>query len=32
MIAGARVDVNERKRNPMDFALWKASRRVSPHG
>lgn len=23
--AGARVDVNEKKRNPLDFALWKAS-------
>ena len=25
MMAGARVDVDERKRNPMDFALWKAA-------
>jgi cysteinyl-tRNA synthetase len=24
MIAGARVDVDERKRDPMDFALWKS--------
>jgi cysteinyl-tRNA synthetase len=30
MIAGARVDVNERKRNPLDFALWKASRAGEP--
>jgi cysteinyl-tRNA synthetase len=30
MIAGARVDVNERKRNPMDFALWKASKAGEP--
>ncbi len=30
MIAGARVDVNERKRNPMDFALWKASKEGEP--
>lgn len=30
MIAGARVDVNERKRNPMDFALWKASKQGEP--
>ncbi len=27
MIAGARVEVDERKRDPMDFALWKS---VSP--
>jgi cysteinyl-tRNA synthetase len=30
MIAGARVDVNERKKNPMDFALWKASKEGEP--
>ncbi len=30
MMAGARVDVNERKRNPMDFALWKASKEGEP--
>ena len=30
MIAGARVDLNERKRNPMDFALWKASKVGEP--
>lgn len=30
MIAGARVDINERKRNPMDFALWKASKEGEP--
>ena len=30
MIAGARVDVNEKKRNPMDFALWKASKEGEP--
>ena len=30
MMAGARVEVNERKRNPMDFALWKASREGEP--
>ena len=24
MLAGARVDVDARKRSPMDFALWKA--------
>jgi len=30
MIAGSRVDVNERKRNPMDFALWKTSKEGEP--
>jgi cysteinyl-tRNA synthetase len=30
MIAGARVDVDERKRNPLDFALWKASKKGEP--
>ena len=30
MIAGARIEVNERKRNPMDFALWKASKEGEP--
>jgi cysteinyl-tRNA synthetase len=30
MVAGARVDVNERKRNPFDFALWKASKEGEP--
>jgi cysteinyl-tRNA synthetase len=28
--AGARVDVDERKRNPMDFALWKSSKPGEP--
>jgi cysteinyl-tRNA synthetase len=28
--AGARVEVDERKRDPMDFALWKASRPGEP--
>ena len=28
--AGARVDVNERKRHPMDFALWKSSKPGEP--
>ena len=23
LIAGARVEVNDKKRNPLDFALWK---------
>ncbi len=30
MMAGARVDVNERKNNPLDFALWKASKEGEP--
>jgi len=30
MLAGARVDVDERKRNPMDFALWKGSKPGEP--
>jgi cysteinyl-tRNA synthetase len=28
--AGARVDVDEAKRSPMDFALWKAAKRGEP--
>ena len=30
MEAGARIEVDERKRNPMDFALWKASKPGEP--
>ena len=30
MQAGARVEVDERKRSPMDFALWKASKAGEP--
>jgi len=30
MMAGARVEVNENKRNPMDFALWKSSKEGEP--
>jgi cysteinyl-tRNA synthetase len=30
MMAGARVDVNDKKRNPLDFALWKASKIGEP--
>lgn len=30
MLAGARVDIDERKRHPMDFALWKASKPGEP--
>ncbi|MBQ8699834.1 MAG: cysteine--tRNA ligase, partial [Schwartzia sp.] len=31
MVAGARVEVDERKRNPMDFALWKAAKPGEPY-
>ncbi len=30
MLAGARVDLDERKHNPMDFALWKATKPGEP--
>jgi cysteinyl-tRNA synthetase len=30
MMAGARIEVDERKKNPMDFALWKSSREGEP--
>ncbi len=30
MLAGARVEVDKRKRNPVDFALWKASKEGEP--
>ena len=30
LLAGARVDVNERKRDPRDFALWKAAKPGEP--
>lgn len=29
--AGARVDVEEHKRDPLDFALWKAAKEDEPH-
>jgi len=32
MIAGARVDVNDKKKNPLDFALWKKVRKESLFG
>ncbi len=31
MRSGARVDVDERKRDPLDFALWKAAKPGEPH-
>jgi cysteinyl-tRNA synthetase len=30
MIAGARIEVDERKKNPLDFALWKKSKQGEP--
>ena len=30
MKAGARVDIDDKKRNPLDFALWKASKPGEP--
>ncbi len=30
MMAGARISINENKRNPMDFALWKSSKPGEP--
>jgi cysteinyl-tRNA synthetase len=30
LVAGARIEVDERKRDPLDFALWKASRPGEP--
>ena len=30
LIAGARVEVDKRKKNPLDFALWKASKKGEP--
>jgi len=31
MNSGARVDVDERKRDPLDFALWKSAKPGEPH-
>ncbi len=30
LLAGARVNIDERKRSPLDFALWKASKEGEP--
>lgn len=30
MVAGARIDVNDKKKNPLDFALWKKSKEGEP--
>jgi len=30
MQAGARIEINEKKKNPMDFALWKSSKPGEP--
>ncbi|MDO9557635.1 MAG: cysteine--tRNA ligase [Coriobacteriia bacterium] len=31
LLSGARVDIDERKRDPLDFALWKAAKPGEPH-
>ncbi len=31
LISGARVDVNEQKKNPLDFALWKLAKPGEPY-
>ncbi|MDD2586015.1 MAG: cysteine--tRNA ligase [Syntrophomonadaceae bacterium] len=31
MVAGARIAVDERKEDPMDFALWKAAKKGEPY-
>jgi cysteinyl-tRNA synthetase len=31
MISGARIEVDERKEDPLDFALWKAAKPGEPH-
>ncbi|MEW6419162.1 MAG: cysteine--tRNA ligase [Nitrospirota bacterium] len=31
MVAGARVEIDERKKNPLDFALWKKSKEGEPY-
>lgn len=30
MVAGARVDINDKKKSPLDFVLWKASKEGEP--
>jgi len=30
MLAGARIDINEKKKNPLDFILWKSARDGEP--
>src|SRR4030042_3349 len=30
MVAGARIDINDKKKNPLDFALWKKSKEGEP--
>ena len=31
LISGLRVDINEKKKNPLDFALWKKAKPNEPH-
>jgi cysteinyl-tRNA synthetase len=30
MVAGVRIDINDKKKNPLDFALWKKSKEGEP--
>lgn len=30
MLAGARIDIDEKKKNPLDFILWKSTRKGEP--
>ncbi|OGP90629.1 MAG: cysteine--tRNA ligase [Deltaproteobacteria bacterium RBG_19FT_COMBO_43_11] len=30
MVAGARIEINDKKKNPLDFALWKKSKEDEP--
>jgi len=30
MVAGARIDINDKKKNPLDFVLWKKSKEREP--
>ena len=31
LAAGARIEIDERKRDPLDFVLWKAAKPSEPH-
>jgi len=31
LISGSRIDINEKKRNPLDFALWKKAKSGEPY-
>ena len=32
LMAGARVDIESNKKDPLDFVLWKKANRMSPNG